>query len=409
MHPPTLPPSPVPPPSTPGLPVAPAPSVTAVAALLGRFRQHAARTLAFTALMCVCIAGVLAVIEGGRFGVKLVYSFSIGAACLLTIHAARLAWAALDDGVRRVRGQPPDPSRHADGWHGIVPSVMLGVVIGPLLGTGLADTMLGVDSPSLWQLESSSTRITLVMTVIASLVATYVLGALERLASARAQAEAAQRQAAEHQLRLLQSQLQPHMLFNTLANLRVLIGVDPRRAQAMLDRLNAYLRATLAASRQDEHPLHVEFDRLADYLALMAVRMGPRLQVVVDLPETLRSAMVPPLLLQPLVENAIQHGLEPKIDGGRIEVRARRDGADLVLSVRDTGVGLPSTGPQRAGNFGVAQVHERLSTLYGTNAQLTLENVEGVGGTADLDDAASAGALATVRLPLRDATTGAAR
>ena len=88
---------------------------------------------------------------------------------------------------------------------------------------------------------------------------------------------AAERSAAEAQLKLLQSQLEPHMLFNTLANLRVLIGTDPARAQAMLDRLIAFLRATLTASRSGSHALADEFDRLGDYLALMAVRMGPRL------------------------------------------------------------------------------------------------------------------------------------
>jgi LytS/YehU family sensor histidine kinase len=120
--------------------------------------------------------------------------------------------------------------------------------------------------------------------------------------------------------------------------------------------------------------------------------------VVFELPEALRAAMVPPLLLQPLVENAIQHGLEPKVDGGRIEVRARRDGADLVLSVRDTGVGLPGSGAQREGRFGVAQVHERLATLYGARASLTLANA------SSGDDAG--GALATVRMPLQGAETG---
>jgi LytS/YehU family sensor histidine kinase len=127
----------------------------------------------------------------------------------------------------------------------------------------------------------------------------------------------------------------------------------------------------------------------------MAVRMGPRLQVVFELPDSLRTAMVPPLLLQPLVENAIQHGLEPKVEGGRIEVRAHRDGAELVLSVRDTGVGLPEPGAQREGRFGVAQVHERLATLHGARAGLTLANAGGGNDTG--------GALAIVRMPLQTA------
>jgi LytS/YehU family sensor histidine kinase len=133
----------------------------------------------------------------------------------------------------------------------------------------------------------------------------------------------AQRDAAEARLKLLEVQLEPHMLFNTLANLRVLIATDPPRAQAMLDHLIAYLRATLGASRATLHPLE---DRIRapgdDYLALMAVRMGPRLQSALDLPEALRGLPVPPLLLQPLVENAIRHGLEPQVAGGRISVRA---------------------------------------------------------------------------------------
>jgi LytS/YehU family sensor histidine kinase len=133
----------------------------------------------------------------------------------------------------------------------------------------------------------------------------------------------------------LQSQLEPHMLFNTLANLRVLIGADSVRAQTMLDRLIAFLRATLAASRSGSHSLANEFARIEDYLALMAVRMGPRLAVRIELPDALRALPVPALLLQPLVENAIRHGLEPKVSGGRIEVSAHREADALVLDVRD--------------------------------------------------------------------------
>ena len=368
---------------------APAPA-TAVAAVLRRLREHAPRTLVFMLALCLSIALLLFAIDRRGFGFKLAYSFGIGFSCLLTSHGVRLGWAALDDRVRRARGLAAAPARFATGWHGIVPSVLVCMLVGPLVGTALVDALLGERSPSLWQMESATARISLAMSVIASLASMFVLSTLERLASARAQAEAAQRQAAEHQLRLLQSQLQPHMLFNTLANLRVLIGLDPPRAQAMLDRLNAFLRATLLASRTHQHALHVEFDRLADYLALMAVRMGPRLQVQLDLPDALRNVMVPPLLLQSLVENSIQHGLEPQIQGGRIVVRAACEASVLVLSVRDTGTGLPTTGAHRDGGFGVAQVQERLATLYGSAASLNIAN------TTDADG----GTLATVRLPL---------
>ncbi len=181
------------------------------------------------------------------------------------------------------------------------------------------------------------------------------------------------------------------MLFNTLANLRVLIGLDPARAQAMLDHLIAFLRTTLQASRAAEHPLGTEFERVADYLALMDVRMGSRLQVVLDLPDALTTLPVPPLLLQPLVENAVKHGLEPQVQGGRIEVRAHRQGALLELTVRDTGAGLPATAQAAiSGGFGLQQVRERLATLYGGAASVTLSPAPGAEG----------GALATLRLPL---------
>jgi sensor histidine kinase YesM len=213
-----------------------------------------------------------------------------------------------------------------------------------------------------------------------------------RLEFHRAQQAALERDATLARLALLQSQLEPHMLFNTLANLRVLIELDPPRAQAMLDRLIAFLRATLSASRaQAAHPLSSEFERLADYLALMGMRMGERLSVALDLPQELRPLPVPPLLLQPLVENAIRHGLEPKVEAGRIAVSARREGGALLLSVRDTGIGLDaaSAASTRGTGFGLQQVRERLSTQFGEHAHLTV-------APADDDEG---GTLAVIRLP----------
>jgi LytS/YehU family sensor histidine kinase len=174
-------------------------------------------------------------------------------------------------------------------------------------------------------------------------------------------------------LRLLETQLEPHMLFNTLANLRALITTEPASAIAMLDRLNDYLRATLRASRSGEaqhapHTLADEFARLDDYLALMAVRMGPRLRCTLSLPPTLARHPLPPLLLQPLVENAIRHGLEPHMAGGEINVSAEAQGQDLVLTVSDTGAGC-ETRPTATGadaGFGLAQVRERLDTAFGS-------------------------------------------
>lgn len=161
------------------------------------------------------------------------------------------------------------------------------------------------------------------------------------------------------------------MLFNTLANLRALISTDPVRAQTMLDHLNGYLRATLSASRTDnsQHTLEKEFDRLKDYLELMAVRMDDRLQFTLELPDALRGINIPPLLLQPLVENSIRHGLEPKVEGGSIRIAASRQGNTVTLDISDTGPGFAAVSPD-AGGFGIASVHERLASAYPGVGQL---------------------------------------
>ena len=158
----------------------------------------------------------------------------------------------------------------------------------------------------------------------------------------------------------------------------------------MLDHLIAYLRATLNASRASTHALQAEFARLRDYLELMAVRMGPRLSFSLELPAALASAEIPTLLLQPLVENAIQHGLEPKVGGGTVTVRASRSGAMLALEVHDTGMGL-APGALQANGFGLTQVRERLQTAYGAEARLVV-----------LPDA-QAGVGIRIELPLRGA------
>ena len=162
------------------------------------------------------------------------------------------------------------------------------------------------------------------------------------------------------------------MLFNTLANLRVLVQHDTPRALEMLDHLNAYLRATLSASRSTQHPLRAEFDRLRDYLALMAIRMGQRLAYTLDLPEDLADHPVPTLLLQPLVENSITNGLEPQVAGGHISVQARRVGGRLVLRVSDNGAGLQTPTTPHSSGFGLAQVRERLATAYGADGALEM-------------------------------------
>lgn len=365
---------------------------TTLQGTLARLRAKALFHLLVVAALCLGIAIVLTVIDGG-FSLKLLYSFCIGTACMVIVHLTRVADAWLGDRLRQARGLPPqdDPN----GWRGALVGALLAMALGPIVGLAMVELVTGGSSKDMRNLGLDGSRITLAFSVAGTVLAVLVISTMERLSAARAQAEAAQRLAAENQLRLLQSQLEPHMIFNTLANLRVLIGLEPARAQVMLDHLIHFLRATLNASRTEAHPLATEFERIADYLALMGVRMGPRLQVKLDLPDDLRTVPVPPLLLQPLVENAIKHGLEPHVQGGLITVAAQREGARLLLSVRDTGEGLGSQAAHTAGTpFGLAQVRQRLSTLYGEQAALTLK------GATDDDG----GTLALIRMPMPTST-----
>ncbi len=189
-----------------------------------------------------------------------------------------------------------------------------------------------------------------------------------------AEIEAKSRQATEAQLKLLQSQLDPHMLFNTLANLRALIGQEPDRAIQMLDQLGDFLRATLSASRAQEHSLAAEFDRLRDYLDLMHIRLGDRLRYTMDLPPQLAQIQVPTLILQSLVENAVLHGIEPKVGGGQVWISAAQQSEQLVLTVADDGAGFAAkTGAdQSSSGFGIAQVRERLRSRYGPLATINI-------------------------------------
>ena len=307
-----------------------------------------------------------------------VYSLCIGLTCQFVIDLGRRGAA---HSLQRF-GLGSDTTQRGGwpGWPITLIIIVLGVWIGLNLGYAMAGRLMGQSIPTPGQQDVRTLFIIVTVCLLASVGFTIVSWGRARLSASDAQAQRAQRAAAENQLKLLESQLEPHMLFNTLANLRVLISQDPPRAQAMLDRLIAFLRATLGASRVGMHPLSAEFERLGDYLALMQVRMGPRLRYTFELPNDLRDAMLPPLLLQPLVENSITHGLEPKVEGGHIDVRAARDGATLVLTVIDSGVGVSPHAATQGTRFGTQQVRDRLATLYGNGARFAL-NPTANGGT----------------------------
>ena len=328
-------------------------------------------------LLC---AVLITVLTGSALWENLVASFCIGTLVFLMVDGVRLS----------VWGEFKRPH-----WSMVVLLVAVAVPLAQIAGTALFGLLMHIQVNPLQNFTAPHKGGWMMFTLMASGAGTLVIIAretisrkLSRLEAAAAQEKARaatiERQALQAQLQLLQAQIEPHMLFNTLANLQGLISFDPDRAQLLLDQLIQYLRATLSSSRADTTPLAQEFALMQAYLGLMAVRMGARLAYTLDLPDDLRQVTLPPMLLQPLVENAIQHGLEPKIEGGHITVRASREGDMLTLTVADDGLGLDHPGQTKGTQLGVTNIRERLQAMHGDRASLALDAHPPGGVTARL-------------------------
>jgi signal transduction histidine kinase len=254
-------------------------------------------------------------------------------------------------------------------YFAVVP--IIGTMIGWPLGLYLA---LGIDMRSYLSFDRPG-----------AVVASFAFGTLVTLLfikffSIKAQQIQAENQAAEARLRLLQAQIEPHFLFNTLANVVSLMDADTPRAKAMLESFVDYLRASLTGFGQGTHTLGDEIDLVSAYLRIIKMRMEERLHYVIDVPAPLRAHALPPLSLQPLVENAIVHGLEPQIGGGTVRIAAVLEQGTLVLTVEDDGAGIGGTAttawPAGSGTgTALANIRERLGRLYGNAAALRLDAV----------------------------------
>lgn len=203
-----------------------------------------------------------------------------------------------------------------------------------------------------------------------------------RLARAERDALARDKALAEAELRVLQAQVEPHFLFNTLANVISLIHTQPDRAARLLERLTSLLRASLSRTRRADGTLGDELAVVRAYLDIQALRMAGRMTYEVDVDPGLEAVRVPPLLLQPLVENAVLHGIEPSATGGRVVVRAERSDGVIRVGVTDDGVGFdPDTA---AHGVGIANVRERLRATFGARGRLALTETPGGGVSAEL-------------------------
>lgn len=260
------------------------------------------------------------------------------------------------------------------------------VTAGSVLGTGLALLVTGV-----YRLEDLVSLVfgqAVFLGLIFGTGMTLFAYARERtlrseqaLDAARIRHLGAEKARIETELRMLQAQVEPHFLFNTLAIVRGQIGQESPAGRQLLDHLIDYLRASLSHSRSDRSTLGGELELLEHYLSIMQVRMGERLAFSISASEAARSRPVAPMLLQPLVENAIRHGLEPKTGTGMLRIDVSESGQDTVIEISDNGVGFCSTSSPGSG---LANIRARLQALYDGRAQLAIEDNDLGGVTATL-------------------------
>lgn len=221
------------------------------------------------------------------------------------------------------------------------------------------------------------------LTYVGVVGAWHWLAQQHRLRERERQAQELSRQLAEARLQALRMQLNPHFLFNTLNAIATLLHRDPRAADEMVTCLSDFLRLTLGAANTPENPLQKELEFARCYLDIEKVRFGERLVIEEDIPIDCLGVAVPTLVLQPLLENAVRHGIERNERQGRIDLRARRDGDEFRLTISDTGPGLASGSPgppppahARTGGIGLSNTRARLRELHGDAASLSLRERE---------------------------------
>ncbi len=340
-----------------------------------RWPASRSRNIVYTAVFSSLIAVVLTAgrtlfSDGGPpAGRYLLHMLLVANLCGLFIHGGMLLFNyCFNDWPRRLRGLP----RVAMHVGFSVASVMAAIALANLLLSG---------APALHVLARPAAIVeyTLIAAVIAGFMLLVRRGAERRVQAAMDQARqqevaaATARLLAEARLRALQAQIEPHFLYNTLANVVSLIGTQPDQARYMLERFIDYLRASLDTSRSEATTLGDEARLLAAYLDVLAVRMGPRLRYRINVPAELKGVTIAPMLLQPVVENAIAHGLEPKVDGGEVTIAAGIADGLLCITITDTGVGLSGTQSHKpGGGVGLGNLRERLRTLYGAAARVEL-------------------------------------
>ena len=322
--------------------------------------MHIIRTLSYTALFNTIIAIFLTSVKfgGGGIFINFVFSHCIGfsiCSCILIVHnylkTARPFIQLLI----------------------IVSALTIGSVIGALL----AITAMGINASILLEKDPQLIHIVFLGIFFGSIISYFffsrekISAAKTRIQEERMKSLASEKEKAETNLRLLQAQIEPHFLFNTLSNILSLIDTDLENGKSMLVDLIHYLRTSLSKTRAETNTIAQEMELLQAYLNLFKVRMGKRLHYKISVPDNIKDFPFPSMLVQPLVENAIKHGLEPRIGGGEISIKAEKAGDILRLEVADTGIGLHEGDIP---GIGLSNIRERLQSLFSEKGRLTLKD-----------------------------------
>ena len=293
-------------------------------------------------------------------------------------------WALLLPFITRTLDRVPLTGRrwllHLAGWglaglafgaiHALLSLPLIHLVAALLEVPATTLSAVGLSWPALMRDDTSNFTL--------AIIAYVSLQFVHRNRRERTQAAEVERLLREARLHALGLELQPHFLFNTLNAIAGLIRADPRRAEELLIQLGDLLRLTLHADPSGMLPLGEELRRLELYLALQRARHGARLTTQVLAPDELQRLLVPAMLLQPLVENAISHGIGGRPGPGTVTVQATREGDLLRLSVQDDGVGVPAGGPSREG-IGLSNSRARLEVLFPGRGRLQVEPAPGCG------------------------------
>ena len=261
--------------------------------------------------------------------------------------------------------------------------IVVGMVLGAIFGAGLDSLIFG--QPLFERMLSIGPLVlkvalvcALAFVVMVGLVASWRNQAYETMnaqLALEAEREKNARQQSETELRILRAQIEPHFLFNTLGAVQQLAEQGAPRAAELTRNLIVFLRSSMSEIRADRVSLQDEFHMIEAYLQVMKVRMAHRLNFELSLPDDLKSIEVPSMILLTLAENAIKHGLEPSIAGGKIEIAARAENEDVVLEIKDSGVGLSD---QPGNGLGLKNVRDRLQLMFGEHNRFSItENVEG--------------------------------